>query len=191
MEKAKTKQKKAAVPHKVAIKKSAQKDSGDYAVRRRDMTIDGAKFTIQGSLQSATTIKGNSIRLLDDLKDVDVLVYMDHHPIDTSHLISIRKLTRNSDAVIAGWLNISPRTLSTYSSTDKVFSKNLGEQVLMLRTVFEKGKRVFGSSDAFDNWLDTTNFFFDGKKPNNFLDTTSGIRFIFDRLTAMEYGDNV
>lgn len=135
------------------------------------------------------TVKKDQV--LNDLKDIEVLVYMAHNIIDTSHLKSIKKLTRYKDAAIARWLHISPRTLNTYNSTKKVLDKRLSEQVIMLRTVLEKGNAVFGNSEAFDTWLDTSNFFFDGKKPINFLDTTSGIRYIFDRLTALEYGDNV
>lgn len=128
--------------------------------------------------------------ILPDLKDVEVLVYMDRNKIDAGYLKQIKGLTRYNDDMIAGWLHISPRTMRSYNSTRKVFDKKLGEQVVMLRTVFEKGKIVFGDAGAFDKWLDTANFYFDGKKPITFLDTTSGIRYIFDRLTAMEYGDN-
>ena len=126
--------------------------------------------------------------VLRDLKDVDVLVFMDDNDIDANYLKGIKKLTRYKDTMIAGWLHISPRTMRSYKS---VLNKKLSEQVVMLRAVFEKGKTVFGGADAFDKWLDTSNFFFDGKKPIAFLDTTSGMRYIFDRLTSMEYGDNV
>jgi putative toxin-antitoxin system antitoxin component (TIGR02293 family) len=130
-------------------------------------------------------------KVLRDLKDVAVLVYMDHHAIGSDYLKGIKKLTRFTDAAIANWLHISPRTMRSYSSANKVFDKKLSEQVVMLRAVFEKGKAVFGNAEAFDEWLDKSNFFFDDKKPVTFLDTTSGMRYIFDRLTAMEYGDNV
>ena len=129
-------------------------------------------------------------KVLKDLKDVAVLRYMDRHAVNATYLEGIKKLTRYSDTAIANWLHISPRTMRSYGSAKKVFNKKLGEQVIMLLAVFEKGKEVFGSAGAFDAWLDKANFFFDGKKPDNFLDTTSGIRYIFDRLTAMEYGDN-
>jgi uncharacterized protein (DUF2384 family) len=129
--------------------------------------------------------------ILQGLKDVEVLTYMDHNTIDAGYLKGMAKLTRHKEEKIAGWLHMSPRTMRTYKAEKKVFDKKTGEQVVMLRTVFEKGKAILGSAEAFDQWLDTTNFFFDGKKPISFLDTTSGLRYIFDRLTAMEYGDNI
>ena len=141
------------------------------------------------AIQPAPAIRKDTV--LRDLKDVAVLVYMDHNAVDANYLKGIKKLTRFKDEKIAGWLHISPRTMRSYNSTKKVFDKKLKEQVVMLRAVFEKGRTVLGSAEAFDKWLDSSNFFFDGKKPISFLDTTSGMRYIFDRLTSMEYGDNV
>jgi putative toxin-antitoxin system antitoxin component (TIGR02293 family) len=134
---------------------------------------------------------GKKNGILVALKDVDVLHYIDRHVIDASYLKAIKKLTAFADAAIANWLHISPRTMRSYETVNKVFDRKLSEQVVMMRAVFEKGKAIFGDAKAFDTWLDTANFFFDGKKPTAFLDTTSGLRYIFDRLTAMEYGDNV
>ncbi|WP_431209793.1 antitoxin Xre/MbcA/ParS toxin-binding domain-containing protein [Puia sp. P3] len=127
---------------------------------------------------------------LKDLNDVNVLVYMDNNSIDAGYLKAIKKLTRFTDDNIARWLHISPRTLRNYKP-EKVLDKKLSEQVIMLRTVFEKGRAVLGNAEAFDKWLGTPNYFFDRKEPLDFLDTTSGMRYLFDRLTAMEYGDNV
>jgi uncharacterized protein (DUF2384 family) len=60
-----------------------------------------------------------------------------------------------------------------------------------LLSLMQHGIEVFGSKSDFDQWLATENFFLDGKEPNSFLNTIAGVRFIDDRLTAMEYGDNV
>jgi uncharacterized protein (DUF2384 family) len=138
----------------------------------------------------ATAATGNETTL-QGLKDVEVLTYMDNNTIDAGYLKSMTKLTGHNEEKIAGWLHMSPRTMRTYKAEKKVFDKKTSEQVVMLLTVFEKGKVILGSAEAFDQWLDTTNFFFDGKKPVTFLDTTSGLRYIFDRLTAMEYGENI
>lgn len=127
---------------------------------------------------------------LRDLNDVNVLVYMDNNSIDAGYLKAIKKLTRFTDDNIASWLHISPRTLRNYKP-EKVLDKKLSEQVIMLRTVFEKGRAVLGNAETFDKWLETPNYFFDSKEPIAFLDTTSGMRYLFDRLTAMEYGDNI
>jgi uncharacterized protein (DUF2384 family) len=83
------------------------------------------------------------------------------------------------------------RTFRDYRKPDSKFKANVKEHVLLLLSMIKHGNEVFGSRDGFDCWLDTTNFFFDNKKPKNFLNTVTGIRFVDDRLTAIEYGDNV
>jgi uncharacterized protein (DUF2384 family) len=60
----------------------------------------------------------------------------------------------------------------------------------MLISLFRHGKDVFGSVVNFKRWLDKDNFFFEKKSPRTFMDTVSGIKFIDDRLTGLEYGDN-
>jgi uncharacterized protein (DUF2384 family) len=65
------------------------------------------------------------------------------------------------------------------------------EQVLLLLSLIKHGVEVFGSVKEFDNWLNAENFYFDNKSPVTFLNTITGMKFIDDRLTAMEYGDNV
>jgi hypothetical protein len=146
-------------------------------------------------MEKATTVMAAGATakdtMLRDLKDVQVLSYLDDHIINATYIKGIKKLTRYNDSAIAGWLHISPRTMRSYTSAKTVFNRKLSEQVVMLKAVFEKGKQVFGKATAFDSWLGMENYFFDGKKPTAFLDTTSGLRYTFDRLTAMEYGDNV
>lgn len=124
------------------------------------------------------------------LGDVEVIGYMDRNTINVSYLQAIKQSTRYKDDKISTWLNISPRTMRSYGSSTQ-FKKNTKEQILLLLAVFKHGIRVFGSKEAFDDWLDTPNFYFDNKKPIALLDTSSGVRYINDRLTAMEYGDNV
>ena len=125
------------------------------------------------------------------LGDAEVIGYMDQHTINSSYLQAIKRLTRYKDEMISTWLSISPRTMRSYRSPLTRFKKNMSEQVLLLLAVFRHGNQVFGSREAFDEWLDTPNFYFDNKKPIALLNTSSGVRFINDRLTAMEYGDNV
>jgi len=126
------------------------------------------------------------------LGDAEVLLFMDQHTIDSSYVEAIRQLTRHKDDDISIWLNISPRTMRSYRSLPRLkIKKSTAEQLLLLLALFKHGNQVFGSADAFDEWINTGNFFLDNKKPAALLDTSSGIRYVNDRLTAMEYGDNI
>jgi uncharacterized protein (DUF2384 family) len=79
---------------------------------------------------------------------------------------------------------------------------NVKEQVLLLLSLIKHGVEIFGSMKEFESWLNQENFYFDNKSPVSFLNTITGspvsflntitgIKFIDDRLTAMQYGDNV
>jgi uncharacterized protein (DUF2384 family) len=63
--------------------------------------------------------------------------------------------------------------------------------MLLLTALYKHGSSVFESTQNFNKWLKTANLFFDNQEPITFLDTITGIRFVDDRLTALEYGDNV
>ena len=60
----------------------------------------------------------------------------------------------------------------------------------MLISLFKHGIEIFGDEEKFKQWLKTENFYFGQKTPVVFIDTASGIKFIDDRLTGIEYGDN-
>ena len=96
-----------------------------------------------------------------------------------------------TDEAIAKWLNISVRTLRNYKKPENKFKDNIKEQLLLLLSLFKHGNDVFGSSSSFNEWLNAGNFFFDGTAPASYLNTVTGVRFVDDRLTAIEYGDNV
>ena len=53
------------------------------------------------------------------------------------------------------------------------------------------GRSVFGQDEVFYEWLHTRNFHFNNEMPSSYLYSLSGIQFVDERLTAMEYGDNV
>ena len=50
---------------------------------------------------------------------------------------------------------------------------------------------IFRNKEEFIKWLTTDNFYFDKKKPVEYLETISGIQFIYERMEGMKIGDNV
>ncbi|MEO6980176.1 MAG: MbcA/ParS/Xre antitoxin family protein [Mucilaginibacter sp.] len=57
--------------------------------------------------------------------------------------------------------------------------------------LLKHGIEVLGTEEEFIKWLNAINFFFDKKAPIEFINTDKGVKFIDDRLTGIEYGDNV
>ncbi len=100
-------------------------------------------------------------------------------------LKSIKKLTGFNNEIVAGWLGINPKTFNPYKEKG-IKKEEVEERAIKLFALLKHGEGLF--SLKFDEWLDTENFFFDGKKPLNFLSTIKGIEFIESRLVAMEDG---
>jgi putative toxin-antitoxin system antitoxin component (TIGR02293 family) len=127
----------------------------------------------------------------DRISDSEILNLLQTNDINWEYIDTIKEMTDLNDEVISVWLNISVRSFRSYRQSNSRLKENLKEQVIVLLSLIKHGIQVFGTKDRFDQWLTTENFFLDGKTPVAFLNTVTGIRFIDDRLTAMEYGDNV
>lgn len=127
----------------------------------------------------------------EQISDSEVLTYLQTKNIDWNYLNNIKKITDFNDEVISNWLNVSVKTYRSYRLPNNKFKDNVKEQIILLLSVVRHGINVFGTAKEFNQWLNSKNFFFDYKNPNTYLNTVSGIRYVDDRLTAIEYGDNV
>jgi len=125
------------------------------------------------------------------INDVDILMYLRKEKVNWEYVKTLKDSTHFKDEAISNWLNVSVKTFRSYKRPKQEFNDNIKEHVLLLLSLFNHGEVVFGDTQQFENWLNTKNFFFDNKMPQDLLKTITGIRFINDRLTAMEYGDNV
>ena len=107
-------------------------------------------------------------------------------------LVSIKHYTHANDKQISQWLGLSERTYGNYKrAKNTAFKPQLQEHIIMILALIKHGIEVFGKPEKFAAWLESKNFFFDKKAPVEFLTTASGLKYLDDRLTAMEYGDNV
>lgn len=125
------------------------------------------------------------------ISDGETLQLLYTTDINWKYVNAIKKLTDFNDDTISDWLNISVKTFREYKKPKSTFKENVKEQVLLILSLFKHGINIFGSVKEFENWLNQENFYFDNKTPASFLNTITGIKFIDDRLTAMEYGDNI
>lgn len=137
-------------------------------------------------------VQPKKIKSIPDINNYsDIFFYIKNHKVDWVYLNYLKELTTFSDDVISEWLNISVKTLRTYRKPEAKFKENLKEHIVLILSLYKHGVDVFENKENFDRWLNTNNVFFDGKAPKDYLDTVMGIKFINDRLTAIEYGDNV
>lgn len=125
------------------------------------------------------------------LHDTDILLYMQSKEVNWEYVQALKKITNLNDEVLSGWLNVSVKTFRAYKKPEQEISIGIKEHVLLLLSLIHHGKKVFRSTEKFEEWLKKENFFFDQKAPIDLLKTITGIRFTDDRLTALEYGDNL
>lgn len=126
-----------------------------------------------------------------NINDSEILHLLYSNDINWKYLHALKTYTDFKDDTISDWLNISVKTFREYKKPQSSFKENVKEQVLLLLSLIRHGVDVFGSVKEFDLWLNQENFFFDNKAPISYMNTITGIRYIDDRLTALEYGDNV
>jgi uncharacterized protein (DUF2384 family) len=142
-----------------------------------------------------TRVKQSEANILDEMpsqiNDIEILYLLQNRDINWHYVNTFKNLTDVNDDTISEWLNLSVKTFREYRKPKSVFRENVKEHVLLLLALFKHGIDIFGSAKAFEHWLNSENFFFDNQKPESFLHTVTGIRFVDDRLTAMAFGDNV
>jgi len=136
-----------------------------------------------------------SVSFLDKIpKSVDSILvqeYLNKWDITYKYFAAFKDYSNLNDIEISGILDLNVKTFRSYKTSGKKLSDRLQEHTIALIALFKHGIDVFGSDVEFKNWLKGENFFFDNDSPGNNLKTFSGIKFIDDRLTAMEYGDNI
>lgn len=125
------------------------------------------------------------------ISDSEVLHMLKSKNINGEYISYVKEFSKIKDELLSGWLNVNVKTFRIYKKQDTELKENLQEQVILLISLYKHGLEVFGEVEDFNKWLDTENYFLENSKPINYLKTVTGIRFIDDRLTAIEYGDNV
>ncbi len=124
------------------------------------------------------------------ISDLEVLSLIEANKINSSHLKLVKKVSDLSDEKLSASLNLNVKTFRTYKNTKIDIKEDLQEHTILLISLIKHGIEVFGSKENFNNWLDKENFHLGAKKPIEYLNKISGIKFIDDRLTGIEYGDN-
>jgi putative toxin-antitoxin system antitoxin component (TIGR02293 family) len=119
-----------------------------------------------------------------------IIQQMNAGTVDYTYLQAIKDISNLPDGTLSTLLDVTPKTLKTYITGKSNFKESTQEQVLLLLNLYKHGFHVFSSEINFQQWLERPNFYLDQKKPLEFLVSKSGITFIDDQLTAIQYGEN-
>ena len=86
-------------------------------------------------------------------------------------------------------LNKSIKTFQNYREKKANLDVTTSEKLLKLFALYSRGTTVFGSLDAFTEWLSRPAYGIGNQVPQTLLDTMTGIELINDELVRIEYGD--
>ena len=135
-------------------------------------------------------IKDSKKKGTNRLNESDVAYALINKTVDSRCLLALKDETGIGGELLSGWLHMTSKTLRSYLTRNVSIPETVGEQVLLLTSLFRLGSVVFGSVKVFEVWLNRENGMLDGLKPADLLGSVSGIRLIESRLYGMEYGDN-
>jgi putative toxin-antitoxin system antitoxin component (TIGR02293 family) len=99
------------------------------------------------------------------------------------------KVTLLSIQTIESILYVTLKTLTNYKQRKTNLDASMSEKVLSIFALYKKGITVFGSVDEFNKWMAVPAFGLGQQRPNDLLDTITGINLISEELTRIEYGD--
>ena len=143
----------------------------------------------------ATLVKNRRRENIAEIPEISnftkVLFFIRENNVNWNYFNYLKEITTLNDEIIANWLNITSKTLRAYRKPESMSKDNIKEHLIVLISLYEHGIDVFETKENFDKWLLSDNYFLDNKSPKDFLDTITGIKFIDDRLTAIEYGDTI
>ncbi|HWJ29100.1 MAG TPA: antitoxin Xre/MbcA/ParS toxin-binding domain-containing protein [Flavisolibacter sp.] len=94
-----------------------------------------------------------------------------------------------SNEQIETTLNKSIKTFHNYREKKTMLDAVTSEKLLKLFALYNKGSEVFGSLDAFTDWLSKPAYGIGSQVPQDIIDTMTGIDLIHDELVRIEYGD--
>lgn len=88
---------------------------------------------------------------------------------------------------MSGLLNVAERTIQR-KRDDELLDISTSEQVIQIAEVYSRGSDVFSSARNFQEWMETENISFGGKRPIELLPSRYGAQMILDEVGRIEYG---
>lgn len=89
---------------------------------------------------------------------------------------------------LASFIDATPKTIDNYRTQRRKFGRIESEQLLQIMALYRKGEELFGSAEAFNQWLREPAYGLGGLKPYDLMYTPGGIHLIMEELIRIEYG---
>lgn len=101
-------------------------------------------------------------------------------------ILHVSALNKNQ---LAAFLDATPKTIDNYRLRRHKLGRIESEQLLQLMALYKKGQEIFGTSEAFNQWLKLPAAGLGGIIPfDHLLYTQGGINLVMEELIRIEYG---
>lgn len=130
-----------------------------------------------------------SIQTLSKILDDSIeLVQLTRKGVNYALFDSIVASTPYSVKDWSTYLHLTERTLQRYKKEERSFEQPYSEKILAIAQLHKKGVEVFGDSDYFNQWLNSSIVALGGIQPKSLLDSSFGISILNKELIRIEHG---
>jgi putative toxin-antitoxin system antitoxin component (TIGR02293 family) len=109
--------------------------------------------------------------------------------LDAKAVFEFVSLSHLSQDMVESVLSKSMKTFQNYQGKKTLLDAPTSEKLLKLFALYNKGAEVFGSVDAFSEWLSKPAYGIGNKVPQDIMDTMTGLELINEELVRISYGD--
>lgn len=121
------------------------------------------------------------------VKDPAVRYYKSVEGITKSEFLNIVSLTGMTLRDFATLLPVTKRTIEKAKANDKL-RPDVSDRVLEIGTLYLEGIDLFGSKEAFNEWLNFHLMALGGEKPIKLLNSSNGIQLVRDIMGRIAHG---
>ena len=155
-----------------------------------ERTKKNNNYSIESSLPSVSSFLGKGNKVLieaDNIENKHYFISIIREGVKKHTLEHLMKATDINSQEMAAIMHTSERTLRRYNGDTKL-NPEQSERVIELARLFTRGAEVFGSLNAFKEWMNNTIVALGNKKPKELLDTSLGIEILIEELGRIEHG---
>ena len=128
-----------------------------------------------------------SIAPFNTVENISDFIVCIREGVPKKALDNLAEVTGISISEMSNLIRTSDRTLRRYSPKQRLDPEQ-SERVIELAKVYSRGEEVFGTMDAFKEWMNSTVMALGNKRPKEYLDTSLGIEILMDELGRIEHG---
>ena len=154
----------------------------------RQISRELRKYIKNTEFENLYSSKKTDLTLSGFLNNKLLVVYMIRKGIPYSIFSLLKDFTPFSFSDWAEYLNISGKSLTRYSQSDKSFKPIHTEKIIELAEVTNQGLEVFGDNKKFKLWLETPNYALGNQKPFELLKDSYGKEMVMGELTRINHG---